>query len=247
DELYYIYYKFKDETISKHRIIPKNAADGIWINPYISDPSNNYYEQQVKAILFKCSNKSLMKDDILVTFEKFSFTNNEIINNNNYINIFFNKNTYKNDSVIISSNYTFEKYDKHWAEIDTNNLSNDAYTGEYSFILKPNSFSSTYIIPFETLPSGDIIISANCWVKSNKIVQDIVLVISTENSNNNIWEGEYIKNQMVDTEWNNIANRLEYNISANDKGEIRIYLWNNSKDEILIDDFSIKIEHKLSH
>ncbi len=186
-----------------------------------------------------------MKDDIQITFENFSFTNNEIINNDNYINNFFKKNTHKNDTVIISLIYTFENYGKHWAEIDTNNLTNNAYTGENSFILTPNSFSNNFTIPFDTVLSGNIIISANCWVKSSTRVQDIVLVISIENSNNNIWKGVAIKNQIVDyNEWNNIINRLEYDISNNANGEIKIYLWNNSEDEILIDDFAIMIEHK---
>ena len=245
DELYYIYYKLEDGIIHKHRIVPKNAVDGIWINPFIIDPSNNYLENEVKAILFKCSNTSLLKDDIKITFENFSFINNETTINNNFINNFFKKTIQNNDTTIISSILTFEKLDKHWATIDKNNLSNDAYIGRNSYILKPNSFLNNLKLSLDTITSKNIVISANCWVKSEKNVQNIVLVISTENSNNNIWFGEKIENQIIDNnEWNNIHNRIEYKIPNNSKGKINVYLWNNSEKEILIDDFAITVKYK---
>jgi hypothetical protein len=40
DESFYVYYKLEDNTIVSKRIVPKNATDGLWINPYIQYPGS---------------------------------------------------------------------------------------------------------------------------------------------------------------------------------------------------------------
>ncbi|HYX10098.1 MAG TPA: hypothetical protein VE912_25450, partial [Bacteroidales bacterium] len=66
DEQFWIYLKMENGLIHKYRIVPNNATDGIWINPYIFN-RNKLFE--VEEIMFKASNQKILDKKLVVDFE----------------------------------------------------------------------------------------------------------------------------------------------------------------------------------
>lgn len=244
DDFFYIYYKLSNGMIHKYRIVPKNSVDGIWINPYINNASNNYIEPQVEAILFKCSNMNIADRDIEIIWENITINSNNNKERTNYPLEFFGKDIKYHNNLLIKSFNDLELHENNWTDIDPDNISTDAYSGKFSNYSRQNSFSTTYTLNLDTLLNKKIQISANCWIKSNPDSK-VNLVISLENeSMNNIWNGVDINNQIIDyNEWNNISNYLEY---SNDiPGTIlKAYLWNTGNQTVIFDSFEVRIEQK---
>ena len=66
DEQFWIYLKLQNGLIHKYRIVPKNAKDGIWINPYVFNSEKMY---QIDQIMFKASNQQILSESISVEWE----------------------------------------------------------------------------------------------------------------------------------------------------------------------------------
>ena len=69
DEEVYTHYQLENGDLLKHKIVPKNALDGIWINPMILHPENDNIEPLVKKIQFQSSNVKMMSNEIKIEWE----------------------------------------------------------------------------------------------------------------------------------------------------------------------------------
>ncbi len=240
DEQFWIYLKLSNGLIHKYRIVPKNAKDGIWINPYILNPANHFIEPNVEEILFKCSNQNIMTDSLLIEWEQIDFEDK------NYILQFFNKslepkakefvnsmNSYENESII------------NWSKLSASKIINkDFFSGSKAQVLTPNSYSGAYSCTMDTIPFCNLQITADCWVKSEKYnySRQVILVISIDDNNGNIlWKAVPVDDQLIDRmQWNNIFNAIYYS-HARLNCKLNAYLWNASNTDILIDDFRITV------
>lgn len=236
DEQFWIYLKLNDNSIHKYRIVPKNAADGLWINPYIY---NSNKALTVKEIMFKASNEDILKKNINITWETYDFNKPNVINN------FFAIDENITDSVIFQTTNSFEEYKKeYWSKINDDLISKDAFEGENSFLLKPDMFSCSFTFPLDSIKIEDIRIEADCWVKEHdyKKSKDIIFVISIENNEGNtIWKGLPIDGQLIDrNKWNHIMNFVQYRNTAS-WSKLKGYLWNNSNSEVLVDKFRVRV------
>jgi hypothetical protein len=223
DEQFWIYLRLIDNSIHKYRIVPKNSADGLWINPYIY---NSDKMLTVKDIMFKASNEAILKEELFLTWETYEF------NTPNVIRDFFNVNNYDNDSVIIETTNDFEKNKiQYWDELSVGFISKDAFEGKNSFLLKPGMFSCTFSHKLDSISINNLQIEADCWVKGSeyKKSNDVNLVISVDNDEGNIiWKGMPIDGQFIDgSKWNHIYNFVNYN-KPNSNCILKGFLWNNS-------------------
>lgn len=240
DEQFWIYLRLNDNSIHKYRIVPKNASDGLWINPYIYNSDKELF---VKDIMFKASNENILKEKIIVIWETFDFSNPNIITN------FFAVNDNIIDSTVFQTTNDFEENkEKYWSEISNDLISTDAFEGTNSFLLKPGMFSCTFSYSLDSISINNMRIEADCWGKAvdyNKS-NDISLVISVDSDKGNIvWKGIPIDRQFVDCrEWNHIYNFVNYE-NLNPDCVLNGYLWNTSNKEILIDNFRIRITTNL--
>jgi hypothetical protein len=234
DEQFWIYLELETGIIHKYRIVPKNAKDGIWINPYFYNTNEKH---NVKKIMFTCSNQSILNDDLFIEWEKTEFTDKNIINS------YFNNDEFIYDSLIFQSTNNFENESvKFWNIVDKSNYSNDAYNGNISNKLKPNSYSATFEFNLDSIKSNNIKIVTESWVKSNINENNVVTVISIDGENENIiWKGEDLNKQLIDkNQWFNIFNSVEF--SKNKENCIlKAYLWNRGESEVLIDDYKVII------
>lgn len=72
-ESYSIYYETEDGKIHSHKIVPKNAEDGVWINPLILEPETDVTEPLVKKIKLVCWDSTMVTKDFRITFEQIRF------------------------------------------------------------------------------------------------------------------------------------------------------------------------------
>ena len=69
-EMYYIDYRFKDGKVRSYNFNPSNAADGLWINPFIRFSFSDTTEAEVKNVRFRNSDPFFANGSISVQFER---------------------------------------------------------------------------------------------------------------------------------------------------------------------------------
>lgn len=235
DEQFWIYLELANGAIHKYRIVPKNAIDGLWINPYIFNTSKAY---AVEKIMLKCSMQDKLTDKLTVDWEETEFTGSQ----DQALN-FFNIHQVTNDSVVFNSVNTYEdKVVKEWNDLADTLFSNDPFLGSRSHLLKANSYSSTFAISLDSIHFQDLRIATDCWIKASnyKLGNSISLVISIEDENRAIvWKSLPIDEQLIDeNQWNNVYNFVEYKNDVAHR-KLKVYVYNTSEKDILIDDFRV--------
>jgi len=70
DEAFYIILKYQDGKMQKYKIVPRNACDGIWINPHFENLAKADLVQQV---MFDCTNPGIMVPHLQVDWEATDF------------------------------------------------------------------------------------------------------------------------------------------------------------------------------
>lgn len=237
DEQFWIYLKLRNGSIHKYRIVPKNAADGLWINPYIYNFDKAY---TIDKIMFKCSNQQILTNIITVEWEQTEFEENPM-----RIEEFFSIRKLNRDTTLINSINDYEHlFEKYWNDLTTDQLLEIPFEGQKSHLLKANSFSSSFSFNLDSIPFQDLKITANCWIKSPsyKLQNSISLILSVEDEEGSIiWNSIPIDGQLIDKkQWNNIFHFIDY---KHNKASctLKAYLWNTSNREAMIDNFRIEI------
>lgn len=235
DEQYWVYLKLKDNTIATYRIVPKNAESGIWINPFLL--GDNKIEE-VTQIMFKCSDKN--EHEIKLEWEKYNFNNDST-----YLESVFNSNTTNKDSLVYTNINGFEnRINTGWNELSNDLFSNQSYQGKTSCLVKANSYSNTFELNLDSVHFDSLKVKAQCWIKAlnYKNTNKIACCISIDSvSKNRLWINNSIDSRMIDnTRWN-----LTF-INAKFKNEkrkyvLKFYIWNQSDNDIYMDDALITI------
>ena len=237
DEQYWMYLKFSDNTIQKIRIVPKNAKDGIWLNPFIYKSTVNPAPLIVKEIMFKNSNQELLDKDFDLQFETYDFQEQNVVSD------FFP------NSINLKNNFYYEKtinFDSIDGKIDTPNFDENSLTkkegfnNSKSFLLLPNQFSFSFKMNVDSCTSFEVI--SNCWVNSlNRDVSGLCFAYSflDENKNQLEWCSGSINDQLLNrNDWNFCSH---YSYRSFKSIEISFCLWNNSRDTIIFDNLYLKV------
>jgi hypothetical protein len=212
DEQFWMYLKLPGGEIHKYRIVPENAEDGLWINPYIFNDEKAF---TVSALQFRGSNQKILCDEISVSWERVSFKDDQ-----NRALAVFNIDDDNSDSLVFSSLNDFEELNK-------------AKSYSAGFAMQPDS------IPFGDLK---IVADCRVKAADYSLTNNISLVISVENEKGNlVWKGVSIDPQLIDEKgWNHIYNQVAYKHSS--KGcRLKAYIWNQSDQQIRIDEFRVMI------
>jgi len=237
DEQFWIYFKLQNGSIHRYRIVQKNAADGLWINPYIFSFEKAY---TVAKIMFKCSNQLILTKKLTVEWEQIEFKDNP-----ERIEEFFNISKLNKDSLIYNSiNHYEQLYLENWSNLKNDQLIEVAFEKKKSYLLKANSFSSVFSFPLDSIPFQELRITADCWILSPnyKLSNNTALILSVEDENGSIvWKSRAIDGQLIDgKQWNNIFNFIDYN-HKRPNCILKAYVWNTSDNEAMIDNFRVMI------
>ena len=237
DEQSWMYLKLRNGSIHKYRIVPKNAQDGLWVNPYIYNTNKAYI---VDSVMFVNSNNKIINNEIELGWESIQFENKE-----NYIFEFMNIDDYSKDSVLLKSANNFEHNNvPYWSNIPDDAISTIAITGDKAHLLKSNSYSATFEFKLDSIDYSKIKIETDCWIKASNYAKSkkISLVISIDDGDGNVvWKGVSIDTQIIDKDvWNNVFNYVDFDLNK-PNCTLKIYIWNKSDTDILMDDFKVLV------
>lgn len=227
-----VYYLLENEEILIYRIVPENAADGLWINPMVLHPENNVTEPLVKKIQFRSSGKNWMNDKLEIKWEVLEWPGE------------IKDRVQKNDSLY---NFSF----KGTLELFSKNIPDASeliFSGirEFTDTVKAFNYSSTFSLKLDSITAGrefqKINITADAWVMAPK-TSGAVLVISIEENNSAMyWEAVELKDFIIDeTEWNYISIKRNPEKNILNHRELKIYVWNNEENKIVVNDLRAKI------
>jgi hypothetical protein len=256
DEETYVYLLLTTNEIILYKIIPRNAADGIWINPLVLHPENEYAEPLVKKILLKNSNKKHMAGSIEIEWEHTEiFATNKVVTpsaDNNIVDTF--KKAYQlfhkhkpmplTDNKIFKNNISDFTSVQGWTFEKEAITKSDFYSPPFSNLILPYKFSTTFSFIIDSTGIKNLAaVIGKVWIKSLKTTQ-AQLVISVEyNQQPVLWQGLPIKNFIIDERgWNYAYLKVPINTTEIKAGsKLSFYIWNNDASKIMADDFEVNI------
>jgi hypothetical protein len=254
DEACYIYYMLDNDEVRMYRIVPRNAADGIWVNPLFMNAENNRIEPGVKKIMFRCSNPDMMKPKIRLTWEVMDLPNiitAESLKDVRYAkaNLMLGKNQQNGNKQLLNSLNDLESAYPYWSFNPGPEKSIKAFSGTTSCKTNPESYSTSFQFPLDSLPGinqdTSWLIRVSAWINSEKRV-DAILVISIErNGKSLLWKPVDLDKFVIENKtWNFAANFLElpHHLLSEKGTMLKVYVWNKGKNELYIDDMQVIIE-----
>ncbi|GEM_PF-770552 len=251
DEACYIYYLLDTDEIRSYRIVPRNAAQGIWVNPLILNADDSRSEPRVRKIMLRSSDRRFMKDVIPVTWERISFepSGKEGLNDasDGVPEAFFGKTSAGPEKYEWIATNDLESSCPGWSE---NPLpeTGSAFSGTTSCRVKGGSFSCSCEMSLDSLlsRSNDTAwqIRTDAWVNTST-KPDANFVISIELKNQPVlWKAVKVSDFVIEKDqWNCVFNFLELSRKSINPGgyRLKVYAWNLGRTDFLIDDMRVMI------
>jgi len=239
DESSWIYCRFSNGEIVKYKIVPKNAQDGIWLDPFIFQMESNLRYPEIKSIMFKCSDRRFLKDPVEINWDFMSFEDNT----DSTVFSFFRKDSTLVKKQLLYCKNSFEGDEFLSNPVDANQFSPESFTGSTGYRVVPGSFSPGFEILLDSLGTGQVKISTGLWVKGRRADSPFVISIETKKEGVVEWHAVNMRDQMIGNEgWNHVYNHLTWDLSDDAKESLlKVYLINESQKELIIDDISVRI------
>lgn len=236
-EAYYIDYRMTDGKILTYRFLADNASGGLWINPFILNPSDGSNQPVINEIRFRCSNYSMVKDRIELAWQNLSLANNKPAKS-----LFIHSDA-ANRKIIYQYFNDFETQPGTLSFLNKKLDSSVSFSGNYSEKVSSKSFSTALKIKIDTVwPAGaeKIMVEAKLmyWMENN---EKTGLVISLSQSDKNFWSFLPLTNRDKQKEWKYIFLKKTLEKNNQRKGLLKIYIWNKGKSNVFIDDFGVNI------
>ncbi|MEI8007702.1 MAG: hypothetical protein WCI48_15960, partial [Bacteroidota bacterium] len=252
DEATYVYYLLENGDIRMYRIVPKNAAYGLWINPLLINPEKNASEPAVTKIMFRCSNTAMMKSEIELEWNQVLFAQAGLAGvgsdkNIDPVNAFFGITEKAEMKEMLYSENKLEGTARFWSAMDVAKVKTAG--GLHSYQLLPDEYSVSFQYPLDSLNASDtssgIIVRAGAWAKALQVAT-AVFVITIEKDNKSIlWKAVDIQDFIHDhRSMNFITNYsvLDKNLLRQKGLILKVYAWNTGKEPMELNDFSVRIE-----
>ena len=222
DEMYFVDYLTDDGEMYSYRYVPSTAVDGLWVNPFVTRFVNGELAGRVVKIRFRVSNNRCVKDEISLQFETFDISLEECMR------------TYKDNSAVLYINNF---------ELGEQNITDEyAFSGNYSNMVEPQGFSSTYEIQMDSLwnmlaDSCDIYLKASCRFLNTGSSQ---LVVSIEGCEKGFYESKGFGNTGL-IYWWRADMKCRINREEYPSGILKVYVWNNGNYPTYVDDMKVAV------
>lgn len=232
DELYYMYLKTRNGSILKYRIVPQNAADGIWISPFYTSAGNYSPSETITEVLITCPDKNMVNGLFHYEWEHFDIETKTI-------NQFFGKDSTNISEIYANENIHLESDNPNWNGFDRRKVMTDSSNNQKFYLLNPTDFSPSFKLNIDSLQKAPMRITVDCWLKTNQNGHSN-LVIETENvKGEKNWQGTEINRQIFDQdEPNHVFSYLDLNSPIK---KVTICIWNNGKNPVSIYSMNIKL------
>lgn len=238
DEASFIYYKLENGDILRYRMVPKNAEDGLWINPFILQPCNDYYESPVVAILFKNTNKKMMTDEVQISWEQ--------ITGLDPLTDFFGKNQASKPEVLIQDLNQVENSNTTLWKFGADGISDqEFYSMPHSNAVKAQDYSTTFNYTLDTIPNQkSVTVTMGFWIKAPiETPAKMVLDINSKEGVDVYWTANPIKDFIhIENDWQYAIMKKEVLFNDTLSKQFSAYIWNEGNEPLFVDDFSVRIE-----
>ncbi len=238
DEASFIYYKLENGDILRYRMVPKNAEDGLWINPFILQPCNDYFESPVVAILFKNTNIKMMTDEIQISWE-------QVLGVDPMLDFFGKKNSGK-PKVLIDELNQIEKSNTAFWKFGAEAISEEEfYSMPHSNLVKAQDYSTTFNYTLDSIPSQKAVsITMGFWIKAAiETPAKMVLDINSKEGTDVYWTANPIKDFIhIENDWQYAIMKKEVTFTDTLPKQFSAYIWNDGNTPLFVDDFSVRIE-----
>ena len=254
DEATYVYYLLENGDIRMYRIVPKNAAYGLWISPLLINPELSADEPAVTKLMFSCSNTELMQSEIELEWNQVSFSQAGQAGGGSDkkmdpVKTFFGIREKTETKEMLLSENKLEGKARFWSAMDAAKLKTKG--GIRSHQLLPDEYSVSFQYPLDSLNAADttsgIIIRAGAWAKTSAGAT-AVFVITIEKENKPIlWKAVDIQDFIHDHHTMNFVTNysvLDRNMLRQKGLILKIYAWNTGKVPMELNNFSVRIEKR---
>lgn len=152
----------------------------------------------------------------------------------------------KEGSLFLSSTLDFESNpSRFWQSFQPELLTKEqALQGKTAYLVKPQSYSCTYVHSLDSFLNQNVYIRASCWMKTAEGEQDAeaILVFSIQDAKETIlWKGARMTQQSLNpSKWNQLSELANYvNNTAN--CTLKAYVWNKGDTAVVIDQLQIEV------
>jgi hypothetical protein len=252
-EAFYIVYKLENKDVFRYRIVPKNAADGIWINPFLQKGETDFIESPVRQIQIRCTDVSQMQEEAEIEWQYSRLKTNPQTSPGpkgpyDGACALFGKTVPSSDSLLFITENKFSQRLEAWTYNEQQIYDKEYSTSPKSMQLKPGEYSMTYARTFDSaaFKSGkELQIKSTVTVKATRSAE-VKLVISLEDERGNpiSWTGTRVSPFIIDEDNWNFCSAVAKVSNQQLKGKLtlKVFLWNVGKEQILADDFSVRAE-----
>ena len=252
NEAFYVYYLMESGEVRMYRMVPKNAAYGLWINPLFLDASRENAESKVQKIMFRCSDTRLMKQPISVVWEKSIFSYPAVEKNTkqgiNPIYEFFGKKVIYTENQHFVSINNLRKQELFWSNPDKVNLKEHG-----TFLaqtLPPGGYSCAFEFPLDSLNFKDIftriMIRASCWALGSSGSKGVYVISVEQNNTSLVWKAVDINPFLHDRFSANLVTdfcEIDSSILSQNDIIIKVYAWNTGNIPFETGNFRVSFEN----
>jgi len=233
DELYFVYLKTEDGSILKYRIVPQNAADGIWITPFYLSAGEQSPPAKISSVLVTCSDKNLIANQNTCRWEHFSLTQNELDN-------FLGKDSIVDKKVLFSDTLYPDSLKSDWETVKNESLIVDKAGGDIYYKISENQHSPVFHMTKKEDWQSPMVFTVECLLKGNKIPKGNLVIEATRQNGEKIWHGVDIKNQIIDPdELNNVSSFYKFQEVPTD---LTAFIVNQSSAPFLVSQIKVWLQ-----
>jgi hypothetical protein len=152
----------------------------------------------------------------------------------------------KEQAILLSTGLDFEtNAPPYWDSFHPQLLTKEeTFQGEKAYIVRPQSYSCTYIRSLDSFLNQNLYIRASCWMKTENKAQaaKALLVFSIQDANDVLlWKGANLMTQSLNpSEWNQLSIAEDY---ANNLAgcTLKVYVWNKGDTSVVLDELQVEV------
>jgi len=256
DEACYVYYRLLNDEVRMYRIVPKNAAQGIWVNPLFMNAENDLVEPIVKSLMFRCSNPGMMKSGIPVAWEQITFSKDASADSSGNYSfketcLLLGKDKLAGNNVLMNSVNDLESSYAYWSFNPDPDRTGKAFSGETSCKVSGESFSMSCYVPTDSLASlandSTWLIRTSAWINSDQKPEGLLVISLEKDGKSMLWKPVELDRFLIENNsWNYACNFLEvtHSMVSSPGMKLKVYIWNKGKNPFWIDNMQVRIERQ---
>lgn len=236
---YSIEYRLADGRELRYRLVPENARDGVWVNPFVTQIGNTTTEPLATHLRINCSEPSWVKPELSVVWQSVALlasVPSDSVPYSKAFALFGKTRTYQHAMVFESANTMETPAVAPWHGAPEQLVNDHALSGNKACQVPPGGYSHTFIYTSES-EFGPVNIAAKAavWGKAHQVG----LVISVQHPNGQVtWEAQAPPENFAPKVWNILSINRKIELEKN--AEVRVYVMNSGTEIQWVDDITVK-------